>query len=208
MEENHLLIRVLRYGTSKISFSANEIFEELELSLEEQQKVLYLIASKQLFTHNSNHSAFASCARTLNLNHTHDNSALNVLLYCSTDDHFRLIDYEELKHARDSSLAASNQAKKALWVSIAAMGLSVVFSIVAIVVSLNSDINIPESLYRAIEIHSEEQRQAIQNNTKEIQELKVTQSSQHQETMQILKPVVEKAELGHESNSGVARNID
>lgn len=60
----------------------------------------------------------------------------NDSLVMGLDAYFKLLEYEELKQAREASadaskqaLKASRQARKALWISIIALGVSIFFSV-------------------------------------------------------------------------------
>ncbi|PHI35986.1 hypothetical protein CBQ28_17130 [Pseudoalteromonas sp. GCY] len=151
MNDDNLMIRVLEWATKQTEFSFQELCEHVQLNDTEKKQLVLLINYKSVLFHN--HSAFYT-----SYNHP------DVKIFASAEDHFRYLEYVELKEARQSSKDANRKAMVAICISIASMILSAGISIYAI----KSEINIP---HKAYELFSEEHNKALK-------ELKLVRSNQ------------------------------
>jgi hypothetical protein len=133
MKDDDFIIKVLKYATEKDEFT----FEELCISLAptdiQKTQLMRQVEVSEILGHaHVNYSNFLSA-----------NKAPKTKLYASTEDHFRLLEYQELKEARASSVVATKFATGALTVSIITAIISTCISIK----SMNSEISFPEEFY-------------------------------------------------------------
>ncbi|WP_394375340.1 hypothetical protein [Stutzerimonas frequens] len=139
MEDNNLFIRVLRFSTEREEFTFEDLCKAVSPNETQIKQLKLLIHNKDLLFQN----------RVNFFNEVDTNP--NIKIFAGADDHFRLLEYQELREARASSVLATRFAVAALFVSIVSAAFSIYFSITA----MNSDINVPEKLYSTAQLNSE-----------------------------------------------------
>ena len=119
-EDNHLYIRILKYANEHNEFTYNELTKNINLIPKsgDDNALMMQIARGELFISSWGASFTNKCKQDR-----------NIKLNMTVTDKFRLLEYTELKEARESSLSATKQARNALWVSIVALLISIGFSI-------------------------------------------------------------------------------
>lgn len=120
MKDDDLIIQVLEFARDRTFFSYQELIDHLgiELSSTHSTYLRTLIDLKQVLR--------AS---------TYDYSQTGLKLKrlsMTVEDRFKLLSYTELKEDRQSSKDAKRQAVFALWVSISAIVVSVIFDIISL----------------------------------------------------------------------------
>ena len=156
MDDENLLIRVLKFATSRQEFTFTELVDAIQPNETQKEQLLRQIHFKHLLS-NNRHNFISDARRTPN----------EVTLYAGTEDHFRLLEYVELKEARQSAAEAK---KFSLW----AICISSLLAISSILVALFTEINLPKDLYRELDKMSEK-------NTALTQELTQLQQQQRNE---------------------------
>ncbi len=136
MDDKNLMIRVLEWATTQEEFSFQELCEAVPLTEVEKNQIKLLIHGKDILYHN--HTSFISYV---------DKPQTRINLFASAEDHFRLLEYQELKEARKSSKDANIKSLVAIIITI----ISTVIAIIMSVKSMNADINIPNKLYDKID---------------------------------------------------------
>ncbi|MFY8285450.1 hypothetical protein AAEU31_18270 [Pseudoalteromonas sp. SSMSWG5] len=134
MDDKNLMIRVLEWATKQESFTFQQLCESVGPNEKEKEQLKRLIHHKSLLF--QNHASFYSSV---------DKS--DIELFASAEDHFRYLEYVELKEARESAKDANKKSLVAIWIAVASMFGSIGFSIGSMV----SDINVPDKLYGAIQ---------------------------------------------------------
>ncbi|MBU2986811.1 hypothetical protein KO528_15710 [Saccharophagus degradans] len=135
MNENSLIIKVLNFATKRIEFTFAELCDATNPDEVEKKQLKKLIHYKEILFHD--HSDFINKVDETN----------EIKLFASAEDHFRLLEFQELKEARKSSVVATRFATAALVVSIISTLASIGFSLA----SMKSDINVPEKLYSILD---------------------------------------------------------
>ncbi|MBB1292208.1 hypothetical protein [Pseudoalteromonas sp. SR41-4] len=130
MDDKNLMIRVLEWATKQEQFTFQELCAALDLSEVERHQLKLLIHHKSLLFHN--HGTFYSSV---------DNA--DIKIFASAEDHFRYLEYVELKEARKSSKDANTKALVAISIAVVSTLTSIVMSIAA----MKSDINVPDKMY-------------------------------------------------------------
>ena len=115
MEED-IYIKALKFAEQHKKFTLQEL--QQGLSLDDEQLDLFAIQThhKQIFYQNTT-------------NFYNNYKTTNSPVYFSVEDKFRLLEHEELKHARESSLSATRLAFAALFVSIISSSASIYFNV-------------------------------------------------------------------------------
>lgn len=135
MNDTNFIIRVLKWATLQEEFTFQQLCKAVLLSEKEQEQLKRLIHDKSLLFH-SHTSFYSSVARP----------GSDIKLFASAEDHFRFLEYVELNEARESAKDANRKALFAIWIAI----LSTVVSIFLSILSIESDLNIPDKLYSTI----------------------------------------------------------
>ncbi|WP_339612302.1 hypothetical protein [uncultured Pseudoalteromonas sp.] len=134
MDDKSLMIRVLEWATKQESFTFQQLCESVEPNEKEKEQLKRLIHHKSLLF--QNHVSFYSSV-----------DKADIELFASAEDHFRYLEYVELKEARESAKDANKKSLVAIWIAVVSMFGSIGFSIGSMV----SDINVPDKLYGAIQ---------------------------------------------------------
>lgn len=132
MDDKNLMIRVLEWATKREQFTFQELCAALDLSEVEQHQLKLLIHHKSLLFHS--HSTFYSSV---------DKPDSNIKIFAGAEDHFRYLEYVELKETRKSSKDANTKAMVAIGIAVVSTLTSIVMSIAA----MKSDINVPDKMY-------------------------------------------------------------
>lgn len=135
MDDKNLMIRVLEWATKQKQFTFQELCVAANINEVEKSQLKLLIHHKSLLFHN--HSTFYSSV---------DKPNSNIEIFASADEHFRYLEYIELKEARESATGANKKSLVAIWIAVISMLCSIGLSIASMV----SDINVPDRLYDAI----------------------------------------------------------
>ncbi|PJC87833.1 hypothetical protein CSW98_01530 [Vibrio sp. HA2012] len=119
MKQDDIFIRVIQYAVEKNgAFDLIQMFEELEVSGSQKSMLADQIGHGNLLAHNKNHDIINRCVK--------ETRAVDV--WCSAVDRFRLLEYQELTEARESSLSANKMATKAIVISIISFLSGIAFS--------------------------------------------------------------------------------
>lgn len=135
MNEDNMILKALKFATGKDRFRFNELVENIQPDETQLMQLIWLIHAGDLFSHTMR-DFYSQVTR----------EKKDVELWARAEDHFRYLEYQALQEARKSSSTAIGYAFKALVVSIISIAASIVLSII----SLNADVNIPESLYASL----------------------------------------------------------
>jgi len=153
MDDKNLMIRVLEWATQQEQFTFQELCAAVKLSGVEQNQLKILIHHKLLLFHNN--SAFISSV---------DKPDSNIEIFAGAEDHFRYLEYVELKEARESSKDANKKALIAIGIAVVSTLTSIGMSIAA----MKSDINVPDKIYDILD----------ESNTSILRELKEVRKEQ------------------------------
>lgn len=127
-------ILALEFAESRGTFTLDELAEAIKLDTKQEEMFALQIDRHQIFSQNR-----SSYFNTYKGN--------RVDLSFSVEDKFRLLNYQSLKEARDSSKSATYFAILALFISVASLTASVYMSHKQI----ESDVNIPGSFSEKID---------------------------------------------------------
>jgi len=115
---NDIYIKVIEYAIKRDTiFKLGELFDDLSLN-EKQRKII------------SNEVRYKNILATDSSGNVFDRTPRDVKVWCSTEDRFRVLEYYELKEARQS-------AKEARCVATIAILISALSLLVAIIVSIS-----------------------------------------------------------------------
>ncbi len=135
-----IFIRVIRYAVDKNGpFDLITMFSELNVSDKQQEMLMDQIANRHLLSHSINYIPSTIYAIVEKKNK-------EMLVWCSAKDRFRLLEYEELKEARESSIEANRMATRAIWLSILSFLCSIFFSLYQVI----TPISLPDKYYAEI----------------------------------------------------------
>ncbi|EMJ3470013.1 TPA: hypothetical protein P0E21_001831 [Vibrio harveyi] len=130
-----IFIRVIRYAVDKDKpFDLLGMYDDLGISNEQRHMLTEQIASGALLAHQTSIQIVHRKVRE---------QSSGVEVWCSAQDRFRLLEYQELTEARQSSLEANKMATKAIVISIVSFLCSIGFSLYQI----NNPISLPEKHY-------------------------------------------------------------
>ncbi|KGY06813.1 hypothetical protein [Vibrio sinaloensis] len=130
-----IFIRVIRYAVDKDKpFDLLGMYDDLGISNEQRHMLTEQIASGVLLAHQTSTQIVHRKVRE---------HSSGVEVWCSAQDRFRLLEYQELTEARQSSLEANKMATKAIVISIVSFLCSIGFSLYQI----NNPISLPEKHY-------------------------------------------------------------
>lgn len=138
MDNKNFMIRVLEWATKQESFNFQQLCESVEPNEKEKEQLKRLIHHKSLLF--QNHVSFYSSV-----------DKADIELFASAEDHFRYLEYVELKEARQSAEDANRKSLIAIWIAVISMLGSIGFSIASMV----SELNVPDKLYGAIQSTSQ-----------------------------------------------------
>ena len=153
MDDKNLMIRVLEWATSRDIFEFDELREALNLTENEESQLINLIHEKSILFHTSSNAAARMRRRE------------SVKLFASAEDHFRLLEYQELKEARQSSKDANIKSLIAIGIAVVSTFTSIVMS----VASMSSDINVPDRVYQTLK----NTNQSVLNELENIREAQI-----------------------------------
>lgn len=152
MDDKNLMIRVLEWATKQGQFTFQDLCQAINPTEEEREQLKLLIHYKSILYHN--HPTFYSSADKTNLK-----------IFASAEDHFRLLEYQELKEARESSKEANSKSLIAIGIAV----ISTVISIFMSIAAMSSDINVPDRLYQTLK----NSNQSVLNELESIREVQV-----------------------------------
>lgn len=151
-----IFIRVIRYAVNKDGpFDLLTMFSDLDVTDEQKKMLMDQIAYRHLLSHSKDYIA-------TNIYAIVKNGDKKILVWCSAIDRFRLLEYQELKEARQSSLDANKMATRAIWISILSFLSAIMFSIYQI----TNPISLPEKHYTELSRIVEVVEKAVELGTK------------------------------------------
>ena len=109
-------IEILKYADDKREFILNELFDDLKLDQEEKNLICQKLINSKLLFYNTGKEK---------INQTGKHSIFTI----SIEGKFKLLEYEELVDARQSS-------KEAKWIAIIAMIISAILAIGSILIQI------------------------------------------------------------------------
>jgi hypothetical protein len=112
MKDNDFYIKLLKWADARETFTLKDIQKEFNISDDQIGVISHQIRNRQLFSTNSPMGFDAKLKQTK--------------LWMSVEDKFRLIEYDELKEAREASKNATYFASAALVISILTLIASIV----------------------------------------------------------------------------------
>lgn len=119
-QQEDIFIKVIKYAVDKDGpFDLIEMYDNLGVTEDQKIMLNQQIRDGNLLAHQMVVHAF--------INRIKESGSISV--WCSAEDRFRLLEYQELSEARESSLSASKMATKAIWISIISFVCSIGFSI-------------------------------------------------------------------------------
>ncbi|EGU30858.1 hypothetical protein VIBRN418_16266 [Vibrio sp. N418] len=126
-----VFIKVIRYAVDKNGpFDLITMFSELNVSEQQQEMLMDQIANRHLLSHSTAYIPSIVYAIVEKKNK-------EMLVWCSAIDRFRLLEYEELKEARESSIDANKTATRAIWLSIVTLLCSIFFSLYQVITPIS-----------------------------------------------------------------------
>ncbi|MCU8361994.1 hypothetical protein OC503_02630 [Vibrio vulnificus] len=134
-------IRTIEYAVEKDgSFNLTKMLEDLALNEQQIEMIRHQVASGGLLAHEYTYSHVVESV----------NIQREVKVWCSALDRFRLLEYQELRDARESSRSANTKAIFAIIVSIVSFMASIFISLY----QMSTPISLPSS-------HFEHQKEII-----------------------------------------------
>lgn len=179
MDDENLLIRVLKFATSQEEFTVTQLFDAVKPTEVQKEQLILQINAKQLLSNNITH--FIRQARE---------HPEKTKLYAGTEDHFRLLEYVELKEARKSAADAKNYS---LW----AIGISSLLAISSILVALFTEINLPKDLYDEFNKLSQKNTELTEQLT-QLQQKQLAEQANLTELVEQLYTRLEQANLNQQ----------
>lgn len=179
MDDENLLIRVLKYATSREQFTFAELEAATQPNKIQKEQLIQQINSKHLLIYNV--VSFSMEAKR---------NPEKVILYAGTEDHFRLLEYVELKEARQSAAEAK---KYSLW----AIGISSLLAISSILVALFTEINLPKDLYSELDKLSKKNTELTQQIT-QLQQQQLAEQTELKRLVTQLNTKMEQLILGQQ----------
>ena len=119
MKQDDIFIRVIQYAVQKNgAFDLIQMFDDLDVSNDQKNMLSDQIGKGNLLAHSKNLEIINRLVK----------EKTPVDVWCSAIDRFRLLEYQELSEARESSLSANRMATKAFIISILSFLSTIAFS--------------------------------------------------------------------------------
>ena len=113
------------------------MYSDLKVTDAQQKMLTDQIANRQLLSHSTEYTA-------LNINAIIEKGDAELIVWCSAIDRFRLLEYQELSEARESSLDANKMATIAIGISI----ISFLFAAGIAIFQILNPISLPDKHYQ------------------------------------------------------------
>jgi hypothetical protein len=156
-----IYIRALIFASERDSFTIQQLSEHLQLTKKQEFRLVIQIGKQEIFYHPLNRVNYVP----------EYNKGREIPLSMSVEDEFRLLEYTELKEARESSNKATKLATRALIVSIIAAASSIFFSYQNSIAEMNYPtdvkdqiINISSEVTRILELSVSEKKSTNKKN--------------------------------------------
>lgn len=135
MKQDDIFIRVIQYAVQKNgAFDLIQMFDDLDVSNDQKNMLSDQIGKGNLLAHSKNLEIINRLVK----------EKTPVDVWCSAIDRFRLLEYQELSEARESSLSANRMATKAFIISILSFLSTIAFSWYQV----SNPITLPEQHYK------------------------------------------------------------